>query len=157
MEAVLVSGVHLNPDQARITIHDLPDVPGNCSRVFNRVAQAGILVDMIVQNITSPGRAELSLTVPRSDLARAEEFAREVVLDIDAKCRVVGDGAIAILYVLGVGMRTHTGVARRMFGALAEQGINIIMINTSEVCIGVAVEQSRGEEARDCLKRAFGI
>jgi len=157
MEDVLVSGVHLNAEQSRITIHDLPDLPGNCSRVFNAVATGGILVDMIVQNLTAPGRAELSFTLPRADLTRALKRTQDVVRAIDPACRVVGDADVAVLFVLGVGMRTHTGVARTMFGALAARGINIGMINTSEVCVGVVVEQARGEEALACLKEAFKL
>lgn len=157
MEDVLVSGVHLNADQSRVTVHDLPDLPGNCSRVFNAVATGGILVDMIVQNLTRPGRAELSFTVPRADLTRALKRTQDVVQSIDPSCRVVGDGEVAVLFVLGVGMRTHTGVARTMFGALAARGINIGMINTSEVCVGVVVENARGEEALGCLREAFKL
>jgi len=157
MEDVLVSGVHLNREQCRITIQDLPDMPGNCSKVFNAIATAGILVDMIVQNMTAPGRAELSFTVPRDALQKAEQSTRASVLEIDANCRVVFDDNVAVLYVLGVGMRTHTGVARTMFGALADQSININMINTSEVCIAVAVDRNRGEEALACLKQAFRV
>jgi aspartate kinase len=157
MEDVLVSGVHLNVEQSRITIHDLPDVPGNCSKVFNAVATGGILVDMIVQNQTGPTTAELSFTVPRADLTRALKRTQDVVRGIDVSCRVVGDGDIAVLYVLGVGMRTHTGVARTMFGALASKGINIAMINTSEVCVGVVIERARGDEALACLQEAFKL
>jgi aspartate kinase len=157
MEDVLVSGVHLNVEQSRVTIHDLPDKPGNCSRVFNAVATGGILVDMIVQNLTGPEKAELSFTVPRSELTRALKRTQDVVQQIDTACRVVGDADIAVLFVFGVGMRTHTGVARTMFGALAARGINIGMINTSEVCVGVVVEKSRGDEALTCLKEAFKL
>jgi aspartate kinase len=157
MEDVLVSGVQLNTDQSRVTIHDLPDLPGNCSRVFNAVATGGILVDMIVQNLSGPGKAELSFTVPRADLTRALKRTQDLVRELDPGCRVVGDADIAVLFVLGVGMRTHTGVARTMFGALAARGINIAMINTSEVCVGVVVERSRGEEALTCLKEAFRL
>jgi aspartate kinase len=157
MEDVLVSGVHLNYEQSRVTVHDLPDQPGNCSRVFNAVATGGILVDMIVQNLTAPGKAELSFTVPRAELTRALKRTQDVVRQIDPGCRVVGDGDVAVLFVLGVGMRTHTGVARTMFGALAARGINIAMINTSEVCVGVVVERARGDEALACLKEAFKL
>jgi aspartate kinase len=157
MEDILVSGVHLNVDQSRITVFDLPDRPGNCSTVFTAVATGGIVVDMIVQNQAGPGTAELSFTVPKADLTRALKRTQDVVRQIDPGCRVVGDGDIAVLYVLGVGMRTHTGVARTMFGALAERGINIAMINTSEVCLGVVIDRARGDEALACLKEAFRI
>ena len=157
MEDVLVSSAHLNAEQSRITISDLPDLPGNCSKVFNAVATGGIVVDTIVQNLTGPGKAELSFTVPKDDLTRALKRTQDVVRDIDPGCRVVGESDIAVLFVLGVGMRTHTGVARTMFQALAERGINISVINTSEVCVSVVVETSRGEEALNCLKEAFRI
>jgi aspartate kinase len=157
MEDVLVSSAHLNAEQSRITVSDLPDQPGNCSTVFNAVATSGIVVDTIVQNLTAPGKAELSFTVPRADLTRALKRTQDVVRQIDPACRVVGEGEIAVLFVLGVGMRTHTGVARTMFGALADRGINISMINTSEVCVSVVVETGRGEEALAYLKDAFRI
>jgi aspartate kinase len=157
MEDVLVSGVYLNLEQCRLTIHDLPDQPGNCARVFCAVARVGILVDMIVQNLTVPGRAELSFTVPRRDYPQALAATTEVLRTIDPSCRVVGDDQIAVLYVTGVGMRTHTGVARTMFGALAARHINIHMINSSEVCVAVVIDGHRGQEAWECLRDAFRI
>ena len=157
MEDVLVSGAHLNREASRITIFNLPDRPGNCSKVFDAVAADGVVVDMIVQNLTGPATAELSFTVPKADLAKALDRTREVVAGIDPNCRVAGDSAIAVLYVLGVGMRTHTGVARTMFGALAAQGINIGMINTSEVCIGVVIAAGQGDAALAAVKSAFGV
>ncbi len=156
MEDIVVSDVLLTTDQGRITLFDLPDRPGNCSRVFQAVAAAGVVVDVIVQNLTA-GRGELSFSVPQADLARAEAVTRDVARAIDPGTRVVADPAIAKLFVLGVGMRTHTGVARRMFGALAERGINISMINTSEVRVSVVVDRNRGEEALACLREAFGL
>jgi aspartate kinase len=157
MEDIVVSDVLLTTDQGRITIFNLPDRAGNCSRVFQAVAGGGIVVDMIVQNLTAPGRAELSFSVPLTDLDRALQLTRQVVQGIDATTQVAADPNIAKLFVLGVGMRTHTGVARRMFGALAERGINISMINTSEVRVSVVVDNKRGEEALAALKAAFHI
>ncbi|MCS6849840.1 MAG: aspartate kinase [Gemmataceae bacterium] len=157
MEDIVVSDVLLDTDQGRITIFDLPDRVGACARVFQAIAEHGINVDMIVQNLTEPGRAELSFSVPRADLKRALELTRAVIPQIDPATRVVADPDIARVFVLGVGMRTHTGVARRMFGALAERQINIGMINTSEVCISVVVERARGEEAWTCLRQAFNV
>ena len=156
MEDIVVSDVLLATDQGRITIFGLPDVSGNCSRVFQAVAAGGIVVDMIVQNLVG-GRAELTFSVPLSDLERALQLTQDAVAAIDASARVQADAAIARLVVLGVGMRTHTGVARRMFGALAARAINISMINTSEVCLSVVVDRSRGEEALACLKEAFNV
>jgi aspartate kinase len=157
MEDIVVSDVLVNMDHGRITIFDLPDRAGNCSRIFQEVAAGGIVVDMIVQNLTRNGRAELSFSVPRADLDRALALTRKVAPEIDPAIRVAADPNIAVVYVLGVGMRTHTGVAKRMFGALAERGINISMINTSEVRISVVVDRARGEEALGCLKAAFNV
>jgi aspartate kinase len=157
MEEIVVSDVLLSTDQGRITIFNLPDRPGNCARVFQAVAEAGIVVDLILQNLTGTNRAELSFSTARSDLARALELTRGVAAGIDPSMRVMADADIAKLFVLGVGMRTHTGVARRMFGALAERGINISMINTSEVRVSVVVDRQHGEEALACLKQAFNV
>jgi aspartate kinase len=156
MEDIVVSDVLLATDEGRITVFGLPDRPGHCSRVFQAVAAGGIVVDMIIQNLTG-GHPELSFSVPAADLERALDLTREVACRIEPAARVVGDSRIAKVYVLGVGMRTHTGVARRMFGALARRGINIAMINTSEVCISVVVDRDRGAEALACLKEAFNV
>jgi aspartate kinase len=157
MEEIVVSDVLMSTDQGRITIYDMPDETGTCSRLFQAVASGGIIVDMIVQNLTKSGKAELSFSVPLNDLERAKSLADDVARRIDPGTRVVGDANIARLFVFGVGMRTHTGVARRMFGALAEHGINISMINTSEVCVSVVVDRERGEEALAVLKQAFHV
>jgi aspartate kinase len=157
MEDIVVSDVILSTDQGRITIFDLPDRPGHCSAIFQAVAAEGIIVDMIVQNLTHAGRAELSFSVPRADLSRAAGVTEKLARGIDAGIRVMADANIARLFAFGVGMRTHTGVARRMFGALAQRGINIAMINTSEVCVSAAVDRNRGEEALLCLKEAFNV
>jgi aspartate kinase len=157
MEDIVVSDVQLGPDHAQITVFDLPDQPGNCSSIFQAVASAGIVVDMIVQNLGNNGRAELTFSVPRDELTRALKRTQDAVRAIDAEARVVGDNDIAVLFVFGVGMRTHTGVARKMFGALADRGINIRMINTSEVCISVVVERSRGDEALASLRETFQV
>jgi aspartate kinase len=156
MEDIVVSDVWLTTDQGRITVFNLPDIPGNCSKVFQAIASGKIVVDMIVQNL-SDGVGHLSFSVPLNDVGRALVLAQEAASTIDPKTKVVADANIAKLFVLGVGMRTHTGVARRMFGALAQRGINISMINTSEVRVNVVVDRSRGEEALACLKQAFGV
>lgn len=157
MEDIVVSDVLLDSGHGRITVTDLPDRPGNCLQIFQAVAAGGIIVDMIVQNLTSNGRAELSFSVPRADLAKALSRTQEVLGRIDPKASGAADAHIARLFVFGVGMRTHTGVARRMFGVLAERGINISMINTSEVCVSVVVDQDRGDEALAALKGAFRV
>ena len=150
MEDLVVSGVELDESQARITLLSLPDQPGHAAKVFRRIAEADVLVDMIVQNAAEAGNTHLSFTVPRGEAERAAAAAREVV---PGEVRV--ESTLAKLSVLGVGMRTHTGVATRMFGALAERGINIGLINTSEVRINVATELDRGKEGLDALRRVF--
>jgi len=157
MEDIVVSDVLLDMGHGRITIVGLPDKPGNCSRVFQAVALGGIVVDMIVQNVPAAGRAELSFSVPRADLPKAQKLTEDVVRAIEPGTKVLAEANIAKVFVLGVGMRTHTGVARRMFGELAAHGINISMINTSEVCVSVVVDRDRGEEALRCLQKTFGI
>jgi aspartate kinase len=157
MEDIVVSDVLLATDQGQITIFNLPDRPGVCSRVFQAVAAGGIIVDMIVQNVGGPNRAHLSFSVPRGDLDRALQLIRALVQTLDPATQVVADANMAYLLVLGIGMRTHTGVARRMFGALAQRRINISMINTSEVRVSVVVDRDRGEEALVALKEAFHI
>jgi aspartate kinase len=157
MEDIVVSDVLLKTDQGRITVFDLPDRPDSCSHIFQAVAGAGIVVDLIVHNLTGNGRAQLSFSVSLKDLGRALTLTQEAAHTLDSGVRVAADPDIAKLFVLGVGMRTHTGVARRMFGALAERGINIGMINTSEVRINVVVERTRGGEALACLKQTFNV
>ena len=151
MEDLVISGIELDEEQARITVLDVPDRPGHAARIFRRVADADIYVDMIVQNVSSVGSPNLSFTVKRRDATRAAA----------AVAAVAGDGGyrlepdVAKLSVLGVGMRTHTGVAARVFGALADLGIRPTLINTSEIRINVAVDLDRGQDAQDCLARAF--
>lgn len=157
MEDIVISGVKLHTGYGRITVFGLPDQPGNCSKVFQAVAASHISVDMIVQNLTAPGQAELSFTVPKGDLTRALKRTQDAVREIEPNARVAGEADVAILFVHGVGMRTHTGVAKTMFGALAAKGINIAMINTSEVCVSVVVEAARGDEAHACLTAAFKL
>jgi aspartate kinase len=150
------TGVRLVTDQGRITLFGLPDQPGNCFRLFQAVAQGGIVVDMIVQKLTA-GRPELSFSVPQTDLARALQLSKEVARSIEPATEVTAEGDSANVYVQGVGMRSHTGVARKMFGALAARGINISMINTSEIRLSVVVDRDRGSEALECLREAFHL
>jgi aspartate kinase len=152
MEELVISGLELDAEQARITVLNVPDQPGYAAHVFQKIGDAGILVDMIVQNVSTAGNTHLSFTVPRSDATRAAAAVSEI-----SPGRVLVDAEIAKLSVLGVGMRTHTGVATRMFGALAARGINIGLINTSEVRINVATALHRGAEGLDCLKQAFPL
>ena len=156
MEEILVSDVQLATDHGRVAIFGLADQPGVCSKLFHAVAAGGVVVDMIVQNLTA-GHPQLSFSVPLADLEKARDLTHRVVRGMAPDAQVSADANIANLIVLGVGMRTHTGVARRIFGALAARGINIGMINTSEVRFSVVVERHQGEEALGCLKEAFQL
>ena len=152
MEGLVISGVELDEGQARITLYDVPDRPGHAASVFRKIAEADVFVDMIVQNVSMSGNTHLSFTVPRHEADRAANAARDIGLG-----SVSVEPAIAKLSVLGVGMKTHTGVAARMFGALADGGINIALINTSEVRINVATDHDRGQEALEYLRKAFDL
>ena len=156
MEDIVVTDVRMQTDQGRVTVAGLPDQPGNCHRVFEAVAAGGVLVDMIVQNMTA-GQPELSFSVPAEQLGRALDLTRGVCQAIDRGTTVEADAEIANIFAEGVGMRTHTGVARKMFGALAHRGINISMINTSEVRLSVVVARPRSDEALAALRSAFGL
>jgi aspartate kinase len=151
MEDLVISGVELDEQQARITVHDVPDRPGHAARIFRKIADAGILVDMIVQNVSTIGSPNLSFTVCRKDARRAAEAAVVVV----GTGAVSVDSQIAKLSLLGVGMRSHTGVAMRMFGALTERNISPALINTSEVRINVAIPLAQGRAAHASLAHAF--
>jgi aspartate kinase len=151
MEDLVVSGVELDDTQARITLLDVPDRPGYAARVFREIAEAGVFVDMIVQNVSTQARTHLSFTIPRDQIERACAAAAKAV----GVENVTVEPTIAKLSVLGVGMRSHTGVAARMFAALADRNINITLINTSEVRINVLTDFDRAHDALDCLRGAF--
>ncbi len=152
MEDLVIAGVELDESQARITLFDVPDLPGHAASLFRAIAEAGVFVDMIVQNVGAHGSSLLSFTVPRAAADRAVQAVRVAgIKDVSV------EPALAKLSVIGVGMRSHTGVATRMFAALAERGININIINTSEVRINVGTDIARGQECLECLKRAFAL
>jgi aspartate kinase len=152
MEDLVISGVDLDDDQARITLWNVPDQPGYAAKVFRLVGDAGVLVDMIVQNVGADGNTHLSFSVPRGEAAKAAAALAPLGPE-----RVRVEPELAKLSVLGVGIRTHTGVATRMFGALAQRGINIGLINTSEVRINVACDRRQGRDGLDCLRAAFHL
>jgi len=161
MEDIVVSEVQLDDEQSRITVRDIPNTPGVAASVFSAVAEGGILVDMIVQNQPrcddgAAVRASLSFTVPRRDLDPALLLVREVTEGWDGSS-ISFERDIALLSVVGIGLRSHTGVGERMFGALAEAGINIQMINTSEIRISVVLGLSDGVAGHTCLAAAFGV
>lgn len=156
MEDILVSEIITQLDEGRVAVHGMLDNSWNCSKIFKAVANSGIVVDMIVQNL-SGGIADLSFSVPLNDLDRARLVTKEVIQEISPSSIVDSDPRLATVHVIGVGMRTHTGVATKIFGALAENKINILMINSSEIRISVVVDRNRVMEATNILKNAFKI
>ncbi len=156
MEKVIVSGVAYSKNDARITIKKVPDRPGIAAKLFHPLFRAGIVVDMIVQNTSEDGMTDLTFTVPKPDFLRTMELIRDVAQEIGAE-KVLGDKDIAKVSIVGVGMRTHAGVAQRMFEALANENINIMMISTSEIKISCVIEEKYTELAVRVLHKAFGL
>ncbi len=157
MENVVVSGVAYDKNQTKITIVELPDKPGIAAKLFDTIAGANIVVDMIVQNVSSDGKsADISFTVPRTDSRRALEVTEAAAKELGAK-RVDMREDISKVSVVGVGMRTHSGVASKMFRTLADHGINIMMISTSEIKVSCVIDLKFTELAVRVLHEAFGL
>jgi aspartate kinase len=154
MEDLTIDGIDLDETQARVTIASIPDEPGVAAKIFAEIASANIFVDMIVQSFGRDGRAALTVTVPHGTLAKTLEVAQRISKAFGCG-HVSHSPRIAKLAVSGIGLRSHTGVAIRMFKALAEQKINVDLINTSEVRVNVAVEGSQGKAALKALQAAF--
>ncbi|QDT97948.1 aspartate kinase [Gimesia aquarii] len=156
MEDIVVSEVLLDQSQSRVTVRNLPDSPGICSRLFSVVAEGGVSVDMIVQNMGEEEQAHLSFTVPRTSLEKSLELV-EPLLSEWGEAEVSHEAEIAKLSVVGIGLRSHTGVGQSMFYALAESNINIQMINTSETRISAVVDLKHGEKAYEGLLKKFKL
>ena len=156
MEKVVVTGVAYNKNEARVTITKVPDRPGIASTIFEPVFKAGIVVDMIVQNTSQDGFTDLTFTVPKADFYKTMKLVSAVAEKIGAE-KVLGDEDIAKVSIIGVGMRTHAGVAKKMFETLAEESINIVMISTSEIKISCIIEEKYTELAVRVLHSAFGL
>ncbi|MFP3927395.1 MAG: aspartate kinase [Desulfobacteraceae bacterium] len=156
MEKVLVSGVAYNKNEARVTIRKVPDRPGVAARIFHPVFEQGIVVDMIVQNTSEDGITDLTFTVPKVDFMKTLKLVGRVAEEIGAE-RVMGDEDIAKVSVIGVGMRTHAGVALKMFETLAAENINVMMISTSEIKVSCIIEEKYTELAVRVLHKVFGL
>ncbi len=154
MEDVLVSGVTLDQNQAKITVAGVADRPGLAAKIFGPIADAGIVVDMIIQNASADGRTDLTFTVQRDELGRALEIVRRVGAEIGA-AGVRHEDSVAKVSIVGLGMRTHAGVAATMFRVLAEERVNIEMIATSEIKVSVVINAKYGELAMRALHEAF--
>jgi aspartate kinase len=156
MEEIPVSGVALSRNDARVTVSRVPDRPGIAVKLFKPIADANIVVDMIIQNTGMDGYTDLTFTVPRGDLKKTLDRLGPIAKDIGAQ-QVSADEHIAKVSIVGVGMKNHPGIAAKMFEALATQNINIMMISTSEIKISVVIEDKYGELAVRVLHDAFGL
>jgi len=156
MEKPLISGIAFNRDEAKLTVMGVPDQPGVASRILGPIGQANIEVDMIIQNVGADGTTDFTFTVHRNDYARALDILEQVAQALGAR-EVSGDDRIVKVSLVGVGMRSHAGIASRMFDALAAEGINIRMISTSEIKISVVVDEKYLELAVRTLHDAFEL
>ena len=156
MENVVVRGVSIEKNQAKVTIRQVPDRPGGAARIFTALAGASIIIDMIVQSEPVGGTNDISFTLNRDELGKATRALEAVIPEIGAKCVETKDG-IAKLSVVGIGMRSHSGVAAKMFEALSAGGVNIQMISTSEIKTAVIIEEGKIEEAANLVHEAFGL
>ena len=156
LENVVVRGVSVERNQAKVTIPHVPDRPGAASRIFSALAEANVIVDVIVQNVSVSGTTDISFTMNRDELEKMGKVLDRVVKEVGAGTIVKQDG-IAKLSVVGIGMRSHSGVAARLFEALGKGGVNIQMISTSEIKIAVIIDEAKIVEAANLAHEAFGL
>nr|MDQ3621607.1 aspartate kinase [Verrucomicrobiota bacterium] len=156
MENVVVRGVSLEKNQAKVTVTNVPDRPGTAAKIFSAIAGANIIIDMIVQNVSTSGTTDVSFTLNKDELPKIETMLKPVIKEIGATDFVAKDG-IAKLSIVGIGMRSHSGVAARLFEALSHGGINIQMISTSEIKTTVVIEEAKINEAANLAHEAFGL
>ena len=154
MDSVLLTGVVCDKDEAKITIQRVPDRPGLAAQIFSPISKANIVVDMIIQNASEDGTTDLTFTVPKADYKNAISLVEKALPDIQAR-GIVADTRIAKVSIVGVGMRTHAGVAAKMFQVLSREGINIVMISTSEIKISVIIDEKYTELAVRVLHDEF--
>jgi len=157
MEQAIVSGIAFNRDEAKISVVGVPDKPGIAYQILGAVAEANIEVDMIIQNISKDGKTDFSFTVHRNDYARTTDLLKEKVLPNLGATDVQGDTKICKVSIVGIGMRSHVGVASKMFRSLSEEGINIQMISTSEIKTSVVIDEKYMELAVRALHKAFDL
>ena len=157
MEQTVISGIAFSRDEAKITVLGVPDRPGIASQILGAIADANIEVDMIIQNQSVGGKTDFTFTVPRPDYNRAMDVLNNKVKAEIGATDIIGDARVSKVSAIGIGMRSHVGVASRMFGTLFEEGINILMISTSEIKISVIIDEKYMELAVRALHKAFGL
>ena len=156
MEQPLIAGIAYNRDEAKLTIRGVPDQPGVASTIFGQISDAHVNVDMIIQNVAQDGTTDLTFTVNRSEYPHARSILEKISAELKAR-EVVGDDQLAKISIVGVGMRSHAGIASTMFEAMATEGINIELISTSEIKISIGVADRYVELAVRALHKAFGL
>jgi len=156
MEKVVVSGISYNKDEARITLVNVPDKPGVAAKLFGEISNGNIVVDMIIQNSSKDGSTDLTFTVPRTDLKKALLLVNNVAKELGVE-KVLHDENVAKVSIVGLGMRSHSGVAAKMFSVLGQAGINILMISTSEIKVSCAIDEKYTELAVRVLHDAFEL
>ncbi len=157
MEQAVVSGIAFNRDEAKVTVLGVPDKPGIAYQILGDVAEANIDVDVIIQNVSQNGKTDFSFTVHRNDYARTMDLLKNKVAPATGAAEVLGDPKICKVSIVGIGMRSHVGVASRMFRTLSEEGINIQMISTSEIKTSVVIDEKYMELAVRALHKAFDL
>lgn len=157
MERALISGIAFNRDEAKLTLTGVPDLPGVASKILGPIAAENIEVDMIVQNISAHGTTDFTFTVNRNDYVRAKTVLEGLRNELGGDTTIIGDNSTVKVSIVGVGMRSHAGIASTMFKVLADEGINIQMISTSEIKISVVIDEKYLELAVRALHTAFGL
>jgi aspartate kinase len=157
MEQAVISGIAFNRDEAKITVLGVPDKPGIAYQILGPVADANIEVDMIIQNQSVEGKTDFSFTVARGEYAKAMDVLNKSVKEHIGAASIIGDAKVSKVSVVGVGMRSHVGVASQMFRTLSEEGINIQLISTSEIKISVLIDEKYMELAVRSLHKAFDL
>ena len=157
MEQAVVSGIAFSRDEAKVSLVGVTDKPGVAHLILGPVAEANIDVDVIIQNVSHDGRTDFSFTVQRSDYARTMELMKTAVIPKTGAAGLLGDERICKVSIVGIGMRSHVGVASRMFSVLSEEGINIQMITTSEIKTSVVIDEKYMELAVRALHKAFDL
>lgn len=157
MEQAIISGIAFNRDEAKIVVRGVPDHPGIASAILTPIGRANIEIDMIVQNLSTNGTTDFSFTVNRTDMEQALKVLNDEVKDEIGAADVIGNSDVVKISLVGVGMRSHAGVASLMFQTLAENNINIQMISTSEIKVSVLIQEQYLEKAVKSLHTAFGL
>ena len=157
MESVVVRGISIEKEQAKVTIENVSDEPGVASKIFHAISESGVIIDMIVQNVSKTNHTDISFTLHRSDLKKAKQTIEPILENLGGNVEMETTDGIGKLSVVGIGMRSHSGVAAQMFSALAKGGINIQMISTSEIKTAVIIEEGSLEEAANIVHEGFNL